>query len=113
MDTAKFGQWSFVILRTPRIHEHLTPDSRVWIAARKESTSSKEKDYLHLLHTYFCRVKEVIHLAYLNYEYTHLPSRTTHHTHIRSSPQLDCTTESRLNTTPLQSSVGNPAILMI
>jgi len=24
MDTAKFGQWSFVILRTPRIHEHLT-----------------------------------------------------------------------------------------
>ena len=51
MDTAKFGQWSFVILRTPRIHEHLTPDSRVWIAARKESTSSKEKDYLHLLHT--------------------------------------------------------------
>ena len=52
MDTAKFGQWSFVILHTPRIHEHLTPDSRILAAVRRESTSSKENDDLHLLHTF-------------------------------------------------------------
>ena len=52
MDTAKFGQWSFVILRTPRIQEHLTPDSRILAAVRRESTSSKENDDLHLLHTF-------------------------------------------------------------
>lgn len=90
------------IFRTPRplLHTYTIDNgpalAEFWAAVRKESTSTRKRMMIY----YYCILLPCKRRSTfgLNYEYTHLPSRTTHHTHIKTSPQFDCTTESRLNT---------------